>query len=75
MKRRDNGAYKIDKDIPVPPRKGRGSLMALMRTMKVGESVFVPNQKTGNHTAWLVFGKGNYTTRVEKAGVRVWRIK
>ena len=76
MKRRENGEYKIDKDIPLPKRKSSGySLTTTMRAMKVGDSVYVPNARTGNHTGWLVLGKGNYAVRNEKTGTRVWRTK
>ena len=70
----------VDKNIPVPKPRGKGRYP--LRTMKVGESFFVPaddQQWTQNRLssiAWAIKGKKYRTKRVTEKGVdgvRVWR--
>lgn len=70
---------KIDKGVP-PPNGGlpRGGLWALMRQMKVGDSILVPGEFQPHNVrmaAQQCFGSRNYSTRPEPGGLRVWRLK
>lgn len=80
MKRR----YKIERGIPVPPRRsGRphSALTLAVKALKKGESVLVADRarSTVEKAALVYLGRGNYRTHAEaragKPGVRVWRIK
>ena len=72
-----NGGLKIEKGIPLPPRKDRHDvLVPFLKQLKPTESVFVHCCKA---TAYLkakeALGLGNFRVHSEKDGVRVWRIK
>ena len=73
-----NGKLKIEKVIPIPSnRKGRGSGRAtFLRSLKIGESVFLPMiAPLASSAASYSLGSGNYAVRAEKNGARVWRTK
>jgi hypothetical protein len=73
-------AYKIEKNIPVPARTGRAaapdSFTGTLRRLQVGESVLNPGatQNTLAGLASKILGKGNFATRKEDKGVRIWRM-
>lgn len=68
---------KVDKGIPAPERVSYGSLASFLRKMQIGDSVFIPHATTSSARSAAVYalGSGNYTTRKEHGGVRVWRTK
>lgn len=70
--------FKIQHNIPIPPA-GRGNnkgIAETLRKMKVGDSVFMAlTQNSANGSARAIFGSGNYRTRRENEGYRIWRIK
>lgn len=69
---------KIERGIPVPPRKGRKLSQAaeLMLEMKKGESLWMKKSPaTAVQFAIRYIGKGKYAVRSENGGTRVWRIK
>jgi uncharacterized protein (DUF2249 family) len=68
--------YKIEKGIPLPAKGGRTGMMGVLRELEVGESVFVPNQKSSSLSgrfAWLRPKK--FTTRSQDGGTRIWRVE
>lgn len=73
-----NDELKIEKGIPIPFGSGRGNFSTghcdILRKLNVGDSVYFPGKYT-NQLASKILGKGNYTTRKEKAGYRIWRTK
>lgn len=86
---------KVKKDVPLPPSKSISKPLpkppgpaAVLKSMKVGESVYAADKDIGGKDAqnWLaglgatirkVAGFSGYklTTRREKNGARLWRIK
>lgn len=68
---------KIEKGIPLPPRKGRGLSEAalLMQSMKKGDSLFLKSRTSVPQMAIKYIGKGKYAMRSEGSGVRVWKVK
>ena len=70
---------KIEKNLPIPSisrARKKPSMKALVETMKVGDSILVPD----NHKAqymWKIMRELGFesTQRVAKGGVRVWRTK
>lgn len=71
-----NGELKIEKGIPIPadPRGRPGTISVVMRAMKVGDSVYLDGANSRKNGA-IYLGKGNYTSRKEKQGFRIWRTK
>ena len=79
--------FKIEKNIPVPNERCSGKVTTQWRTLKVGESFFIPCKTTAERgyyasrvlqaarTGWGRNFKGKLTTRAYPDGVRVWRIK
>ena len=73
-----NGEFKIDKGIPIPAGRSTtyGGVAAVLRTLKVGDSIFFPGaSSTISHAAYTHLGAGSYATRKEEGGYRVWRTK
>ena len=68
-----NDEPKIEKNVPIPKKRTSG-VSALLRKLKVGESILLPKQAAYTQ-AYAVLGKGNCTIRSTPDGVRVWRIK
>lgn len=70
--------FKIEKNVPIPPRKKRGlsktGMTATLRTMKVGESVLFTTAISSACTLYRSVD-GKFTARIVKGGVRVWRTK
>jgi hypothetical protein len=71
--------YKIEKNIPVPPR--RGKFKYPLGQMKIGDSFFVKQEDSNNgqiRFASSYFAKRNkgylFTVRKVEGGFRVWRI-
>jgi hypothetical protein len=79
MKRKANGEFKIEDDIPIPAGKhghSKGYTDALRRLKKVGQSVLLPiEQQAASHAAYYALGKARFSVRAEGKGSRVWRIK
>ena len=74
MKR--NGEFKIEQGIEIPERRGGAVIAPAMRAMKKGDSILLHNSPaTARSQAHLYLGKGNYTVRESKEGVRVWRTR
>jgi hypothetical protein len=76
----------IDKNIPVPDKKSGANCKYPWREMKVGDSFLVPYRSAAdaNERAYQQSGIINnqksyrpkrYTSRQQKDGIRVWRIK
>lgn len=59
---------------PLPDEQNNKGYWALLRKLGPHESVWLPVKPgtAGGH-ANAVFGKGNYATRKEAGGTRVWR--
>lgn len=73
MNKKVNSQLKIESGIPLPPKRAAGSV-AILRTMKIGDSVLMSeDQATVTARGIQAFGKGNYATRKEVNGVRLWR--
>lgn len=71
-----NGALKIEKGIPVPPPKSKNGYSLALRSMEAGDSVVLPiSHNSAMAAASRILGAGNYTTRKEQDGIRVWRVK
>ena len=72
-----NGELKIEKGIPVPPRKEKTGYANVIRKLKVGDSVLIPGPSAAAYNS-IHYTGGNrktHTGRREKDGTRVWRIK
>lgn len=67
---------KIEKGIPLPPKRGTGFTTTLQK-MKKGESVLIKGKLASNicNAARRAFGAGAYATRKEGDSVRLWRVK
>jgi hypothetical protein len=67
----------IDKGIPLPPQRRR-PMKYPWRTLKVGESFFVPERTAAEFSGNVRSAKKKtghrYTTRTVDGGVRVWRL-
>lgn len=66
---------KIEKGVPIPVRGKTVGLTNTLRSMEVGDSVFVPGISAGDvggRFAWLKPLK--FTVRKQVGGVRIWRI-
>lgn len=75
-----NGELKIEKGIPLPPKKTGpvpGALTQLLRKLRIGESIFVPGKKSAvNGGAIRSAGMtGRCAQRAMNGGTRIWRIK
>lgn len=72
-------AYEIDKGIPIPPRSCASKYP--WADMKVGDSFFVPGNKTRCEAVQAAAKYRSqrtaekYVTRTKPNGVRVWRAK
>lgn len=69
---------KIDKNIPLPSKRGTGFALTLQKMkMKKGDSTFIKGKLASNicNAARRAFGAGAYATRKEGDGVRLWRVK
>jgi hypothetical protein len=67
-------AYKIEKNIPIPPRSaGNGSVQKIIQLMQVGDSVLVDKSKVAY---FYVLGKKHnkkmVARKVEPKKLRVW---
>lgn len=69
-----NGKLKIESGIPLPTRASRGQ-HSIMKDMKVGDSVFFEDSQIAGNAAQCQLGVGNYQSRKEGNGRRVWRTK
>ena len=77
--------FEIEKNIPIPPRGGRGVLLKKIASeMEVGDSVVVKNHQSQHlcRHIFQMYGQGGYaikefstTQRVDDNHRRVWRIK
>lgn len=66
---------KIDQGIPPPAPKPRTGFTALIRSLKVGESVLLPVPTwKANAIAYRALGQGNYRSEKGPDGVRIWRV-
>lgn len=77
-KKADAQTPKIETGIPVPPRQNKHSYSAVMKEMKVGDSVLITNSTDRNQissAASRVFGTGCSVTKKVEGGIRVWRTK
>ena len=68
--------FKIEKAVPVPPKKGGGRAPKYpYRDLEVGDSFFVPGIKTtGASDAGKRLGL-KFTQRRVDGGMRVWRVE
>lgn len=72
----ENGQPKIEKGIPIPPMHGKrdSGYATILRAMEPGDSVhFKCNGQAAANAATGVWGAGNYVTRKENDGYRIWR--
>ena len=76
MKKTKVGKFKIEKGIPIPPKANGTGATAVIRSLKVGESVELPNRnKSVTQLAHQIYGKGHVVVRATEKGCRIWRIK
>lgn len=73
------GGWKIDKKIPIPPKKRDSSSLWPFDKMETGDSFFVPNVKNIQVAEGSIRGRGDYnkvrlTFRAENGGLRVWMV-
>lgn len=64
---------KVDQTVPVPPVRHTGCT-AILRTLKIGESVLLPSSNAAA-LAFRLFGKGAYRSHKERGGIRIWRVE
>lgn len=69
--------YKIEKGVPMPEGRFKPKyqeIVDVMGTLKPGESVLLQlDSLVVRNLAVRHMGKGNYMTRMEDGGVRLWR--
>ena len=71
-----NGAFKIDKGIPMPKLSTHGETMNTLRAMKIGDSFLYPAQKRNGINGQAQRAGIKIVTRAAgKDKVRVWRTK
>lgn len=75
-----NDELRIETGIPIPPpKRGHGAasdVTETLRKLNVGDSVLLPTQqKVAMKSARYALGNGNYTSRQEGSGTRIWRTK
>ena len=81
MAKKPNDELKIEKGVPIPKKQWdritRGRALEAFQKMRLGDSVVLPSVHLGHacRVADHGLGRGNYTARPEKNGIRVWRIK
>lgn len=76
---------KIEDGIEIPPRRGGGAPPKYpFGKMKVGQSIFFPNEEKGSQStpamaaysyARLKGNKIRFEARIEEGGVRIWRVE
>lgn len=65
---------KIEKNIPIPPRRPENEYSGIVRQMEVGDSVYVPHVKEKERLCLaLAYAQYKYATRKDGTGFRVWR--
>ena len=64
---------KIEKEIPIPSRKGRTGFTALVRQMTIGDSVLVTPKQAASIVAAISREKGKCARRTEGDKIRIWR--
>lgn len=73
--------FKVESGIPMPAPNKRTHRKTKYpwRQMKIGQSFFVPNVKSGAMAGRCSnafrYGFGKFQTRTVKGGCRVWRVK
>lgn len=74
--------FTVEDDIPIPPKVTAGPLTVAIRTLKVGQSLFVPDELVKKYTNFrsVVFSAGSNaphhmhtTVRKVEGGYRIWR--
>lgn len=73
--------YKIEKGVPIPkkktPNSHKTSLSITLRSLEIGDSVFLPKVNRERGGSILVYYKKHtgfgYTLRTVEGGIRVWR--
>ena len=70
---------KVEKNLPIPSisrARKKPSLKTLVETMKVGDSILLPDNNKAQYM-WRIMKSLGFesTQRVAKGGVRVWRTK
>ena len=67
----------IERGIAIPPARGIG-LSAILKKLKVGESVFVKNKSTPQLSGIIAYIKRQtdlqFTARTVEGGTRIWRL-
>lgn len=70
-----NGAIKIDKGVPIPPRRA-GAHKYPWYDMEIGDSFFTEEEKVRAAASKIGPRTGHrYATRAEGDGYRVWRVE
>lgn len=67
---------KIEKNIPVPVArtiKPKNEFAEIAQSMKVGDSVLCPDEKTSKRLSYHLGKFSRVVTRAEGSGIRVWR--
>ena len=65
----------IEQGIPLPPKRVRTGMTALLRQLQPNDSVLLPITPWRAYgLAYRVFGKGNFASKKERGGTRVWRV-
>lgn len=66
--------YKIEKDVPIPPKNaGRGSKYPFPE-MEVGDSILVELKQSSAATLTRAIPDMKFATRKVEGGTRIWRI-
>ena len=72
---------KIERGVPIPdkhrPVRSKNYLQRIMKQMRPGDSIYFEVLDTRNlyQAGRTAFGSGNFTSRKEKAGARIWRLR
>jgi len=68
----------IDTNVPIPTTKKSGQFMHLLREMKVGDSILVPDRTTAQVSSPIAIvsreRSSKFTSRKAEGGCRIWRI-
>jgi hypothetical protein len=72
-------AIVIERGIPAPNRVGPNSLIAILRNLRVGESVLVPGKTAKQMSSYIRPAKRGtckfFESKTMTTGARVWRLE
>jgi hypothetical protein len=76
MAKKESDPISIDKNIPLPPRRGGGVSKYPWATMKVGDSFLATKSAVAASVSYCRHNKNvKFVSRKTDKGIRIWRVK